>query len=93
MIEAFRRHPRILFVPRLSTVFVWWNVLFPWLDLAYTLCFIPGLVLALLGIYWIAGPVTLILLPLSLLMNGIMYRAGVSIFRAQGLRIKMHDLR
>lgn len=92
MIEAFRRHPRILFVPRLSTVFVWWNVLFPWLDLAYTLCFIPGVVLALLGIYWIAGPVTLILLPMSLLMNGIMYRVGVGIFRTQGLRVRYNPV-
>ena len=48
MMEAFRQHPRILLTPRMSTLFVWWNVLFPWLDLAYTLFFIPGVVLALL---------------------------------------------
>lgn len=28
MMEAFRRHPGILVVPRLSTLFVYWNVLF-----------------------------------------------------------------
>jgi biofilm PGA synthesis N-glycosyltransferase PgaC len=28
MMEAFRRHPRILFARRLSTLFVWWNLLF-----------------------------------------------------------------
>ncbi|MGZ7032993.1 MAG: glycosyltransferase, partial [Thermoanaerobaculia bacterium] len=29
MLEAFRRHPRILKVPRMSTFFVVWNLLFP----------------------------------------------------------------
>ncbi len=63
MMEAFRQHPRILLAPRMSTLFVWWNVLFPWLDLAYTLCFIPGVILACFGVYWVAGPMTLVLLP------------------------------
>ncbi len=92
MMEAFRRHPRILLTPRLSTAFVWWNLFFPWLDLAYTFCFIPGIVLALCGIYWIAGPLTLVLLPLSLLMNGIMYRVGAGLFRSEGLRVRRNPL-
>jgi poly-beta-1,6-N-acetyl-D-glucosamine synthase len=90
MIEAFRRHPRILLAPRLSTVFVWWNLLFPWLDLAFTLCFIPGIVLALLGIYWMAGPLTLILMPLALIINGIMYRIGAGMFKTQGLGVRFN---
>jgi biofilm PGA synthesis N-glycosyltransferase PgaC len=88
MMEAFRQHPRILFTPRMSTLFVWWNVLFPWLDLAYTLFFIPGLVLACFGIYWIAGPLTLVLLPMALLMNYVMYRIGLGMFANQGLRVR-----
>lgn len=92
MMEAFRRHPRILLGPRLSTMFVWWNLFFPWLDLSYTLCFIPGLVLALFGLYWIVGPLTLIVLPLSLLMNGIMYRVGAEMFKSQGLHVRYNPL-
>jgi biofilm PGA synthesis N-glycosyltransferase PgaC len=92
MMEAFRRYPRILFVPRLSTFFIWWNLFFPWLDLAYTLFFIPGLLLALFGIYWIAGPMTLILLPLSMLMNMVMYRVGSRMFRVKGLRVRYNPL-
>jgi biofilm PGA synthesis N-glycosyltransferase PgaC len=88
MMEAFRRFPRILLQPRLSTLFVWWNLLFPWLDLAYTVFFIPGLVLALLGIYWIAGPLTLALLPMALLMNQLMFRVESRMFAAQGLRVR-----
>jgi biofilm PGA synthesis N-glycosyltransferase PgaC len=88
MIEAFRRHPSILFIPRLSTFFVYWNLLFPWLDFAYTVAFIPGVILALFGVYWIAGPMTLALLPMSLLMNLLMYRISARMFDAQGLRVR-----
>lgn len=88
MMEAFRQHPRILVTPRMSTLFVWWNVLFPWLDLSYTLCFMPGIVLALFGIYWVAGPMTLVLMPMALLMNYVMYRIGVRMFAAQNLRVR-----
>jgi poly-beta-1,6-N-acetyl-D-glucosamine synthase len=88
MIEAFRHHPRILFARRMTTLFAWWNLLFPWLDLAYTLFFIPGVILALFGIYWIAGPMTLVLLPMGLLMNYLMYRVGVRMFAEQGLRVR-----
>ncbi|CAG1011349.1 poly-beta-1,6-N-acetyl-D-glucosamine synthase [Rhizobiaceae bacterium] len=90
MMEAFRRHPGILLSPRLSTAFVWWNLFFPWLDLAYTLFFIPGVLLALFGIFWIAGPLTLILLPLALLINAVMYRVGAGMFERQELRVRFN---
>jgi poly-beta-1,6-N-acetyl-D-glucosamine synthase len=92
MMEAFRQHPRILVTPRMSTLFVWWNVLFPWLDLAYTLCFIPGVVIAFFGLYWVAGPMTLILMPMALLMNYVMYRIGVGMFAGQNLRVRKNVL-
>jgi biofilm PGA synthesis N-glycosyltransferase PgaC len=88
MMEAFRRHPSILLIPRLSTFFVYWNLFFPWLDVAYTVAFIPGLILALFGFYWIAGPMTLALLPMSLLMNLLMYRLSARMFDTQGLRVR-----
>ncbi|HJU23146.1 MAG TPA: glycosyltransferase [Casimicrobiaceae bacterium] len=88
MIEAFRRFPDILLKPRLSTLFVWWNVLFPWLDLSYTAFFVPGIVLALLGVFWIAGPLTLALLPLTIGINYVMYRVGSQMFASNGLRVR-----
>lgn len=88
MIEAFRRHPRILFVPRLSTAFIWWDLFFPWLDLAFTLCFIPGIILAFFGYYWIAGPMTLLLLPVSMLMNAVMFHVSKKTFNAEGLTVR-----
>jgi len=88
LMEAFRRHPRILLLPRMSTFFAFWNVLFPWLDFVYTTVFLPGVVLALFGIYWVAGPMTLALLPMALLMNLVMYRISMRMFAAQGLRVR-----
>jgi poly-beta-1,6-N-acetyl-D-glucosamine synthase len=88
MMEAFRRHASLLRKPRMSTLFVWWNLLFPWLDLAYTFFFIPGVVLALFGIYWIAGPLTLALLPMAMAMNFLMYSIGRGMFSRQGLRVR-----
>ena len=92
MIEAFRRHPRILIVPRLSTALVWWDLFFPWLDLAFTLCFIPGIVLAFFGYFWIAGPMTLVLLPISMLMNAVMHHVSKKTFDAEGLTVRRNPL-
>ena len=88
MMEAFRQFPDIVVKPRLATLFVWWNLLFPWLDLTYTLFFIPGVILALFGIYWIAGPLTLALLPMALGINYLMYRVGSQMFASNGLRVR-----
>jgi biofilm PGA synthesis N-glycosyltransferase PgaC len=88
MVEAFKVHPGILLRPRLSTFFIYWNLLFPLLDVAYSFGFIPGLILALFGCYWIAGPMTLLLLPMALLMNMFMFSIGSKMFDTQGLRVR-----
>ena len=61
LIEALQRHRSLLFKRRLVTLFVWWNMLFLPLDLTFTLIFIPGIVAALFGYTWIAGPLTLLI--------------------------------
>ena len=88
LIEAFKEHWRMLFVRRYSTLFVWWNLLFPYLDLVYTFAFIPGIVLALFGIYWIAGPMTLIVLPMAMMVNYLMYSIQNKMFIEQGLKVR-----
>lgn len=92
LIEAFKLHWRLLFKPRMTTLFIWWNLLFPYLDVVYTCAFIPGLVLALFGIYWIAGPMTLLVLPLALLVNFVMFRIQSRMFTEQGLRVRRNVL-
>jgi biofilm PGA synthesis N-glycosyltransferase PgaC len=90
MIEAFKQHPDILLKPMLPTTFVYWNLLFPFLDLIFTLVFIPGIVLGLLGYYWIVGPITLALIPMAMGMNYFMYRIGKKLFRERGLKVRFN---
>lgn len=88
LIEAIQRHPSLLFKRRLTTLFVWWNCLFLPLDLTFTLIFIPGMIAAVLGFYWIAGPLTLLLLPLAVIWNGIIFGIQRRMFKDQGLHVR-----
>jgi biofilm PGA synthesis N-glycosyltransferase PgaC len=92
LIEAFKTHGALLFHLRMTTIFIWWNLLFPYMDLVYTLVFIPGLLLACFGIYWLAGPMTLLVLPMAFLVNYLMYVIQSRMFRAQGLRVRRNPL-
>jgi poly-beta-1,6-N-acetyl-D-glucosamine synthase len=88
LMEAFKGHWRLLFRRRMSTLFIWWNVCFLPLDLIYTLVFIPGLVLALFGHFWIAGPMTVAVLPLTVLWNGIIFRIQSRVYAREGLLVR-----
>ncbi|HET9402961.1 MAG TPA: glycosyltransferase family 2 protein [Burkholderiales bacterium] len=88
MIEAFRYHPDILVMRRLSAFMASWNLLFPCIDFAFTFGFIPGLVLALFGKYWLVGPATLAVIPSAILMGAVMQRLSAQVFTALDLQIR-----
>lgn len=92
LIEAFKLHWPMLFQRRMSTLFIWWNLLFPYMDLVYALFFVPGMILALFGIYWIAGPMTLLVLPAAMLVNYLIYRIQSKMFSEQGLKVRRNPL-
>ncbi|MFA7597418.1 MAG: glycosyltransferase, partial [Novosphingobium sp.] len=92
MVEALEQHKGLLLKRRLTTLFIWWNMLFLPLDLTFTFIFIPGLIAALLGYYWIAGPLTLLLLPLAVIWNAVIFFIQRRMFRNQGLRIRRNLL-
>jgi poly-beta-1,6-N-acetyl-D-glucosamine synthase len=65
------------------------DLLIPALDVAYALVWLPGLVLAATGRYWIVGPYTLAVLPLTLAVNAILYRfQRRRVFNLLGLRVR-----
>jgi biofilm PGA synthesis N-glycosyltransferase PgaC len=65
------------------------DLLIPALDVAYALVWLPGLALAATGRYWIVGPYTLAVLPLTLLVNLILYRfQRRRVFNLLGLRVR-----
>jgi biofilm PGA synthesis N-glycosyltransferase PgaC len=92
LIESFKENWPILFKAQKSTIYIWWNTLFPIIDVAYTFGFIPGLILACFGIYWIVGPMTIALIPMAFLLNIVMYRRGKAMFTQEHLRVRKNYL-
>lgn len=88
LIEAFKFYPQILLKPRLSTFFICWNFFFPILDSVFLFIFLPGVIAALFGYYFIAGPMTLAVLPLTLLVNAGMFQIQRGMFEEQGLKVR-----
>jgi poly-beta-1,6-N-acetyl-D-glucosamine synthase len=69
------------------------DLLIPALDVAYALVWLPGLVLAATGRYWIVGPYTVAVLPLTLVVNAILYRfQRRRVFNLLGLRVRRNTL-
>jgi poly-beta-1,6-N-acetyl-D-glucosamine synthase len=64
------------------------NFLFPFIDATFTLVFVPGIVLAMLGNFAIVGPMTLLVLPLNALLGGVMFYHQRHVFRSLDLRIR-----
>jgi biofilm PGA synthesis N-glycosyltransferase PgaC len=92
MIEAFKANPKILLKPRYSLLYILWNTQFPLMDIAYTIGFVPGVVLALFGKFWIVGPMTLSLIPIAILLNRVMYKAGSAMFKHEHLKIRRNRM-
>lgn len=68
------------------------NLIMPFLDFSYTLFWLPGLFLAFFGFFWIVGPMTLLVLPLTLLSYAILYSYQVYVFRRLNLKIRKNKL-
>lgn len=88
LIETFKINWRILFKPRFITLLVWWNLFFPYMDLVYTVAFIPGIIVAFFGYYFIVGPLTLLLIPMAIIMNYIIFHKQIKTFRENGLKVR-----
>lgn len=93
LIEAIKAHPGILRRPRMNTPFIYMNLLFPYIDFSYLVFFLPGVLLAVFfGIYAVAGPMTLVLLPLAAISNLLMFVKQRRIFAENGLRVRRNYL-
>lgn len=88
LIEAFKAHGSLLFQRHLRTIFIWWNLCFPPMDLVYTFVFIPGLALALFGHFHVVGPLTLAVLPLAALWNLFIFRIQRRTFHRERLTVR-----
>lgn len=93
MIEGLRTYGHIIYTQRRLVAFLMGiDLLFPVLDLAFTVIFLPGVLLALTGHFWIAGPMTLAILPLTMLITYVMFRQQGKVFRDLGLKVRRNRL-
>jgi biofilm PGA synthesis N-glycosyltransferase PgaC len=88
MIEALRAtkpwHQPNMFLKYLAGV----DLVLPYLDFVFTFGWLPGLVLAFFGIYWVVGPMTLLVLPITFASYYVLYRYQRHVFKALDLKIR-----
>jgi biofilm PGA synthesis N-glycosyltransferase PgaC len=91
MIEGLKRYGDLVWKSsRLSAFFVGVDFVIPFIDLFYAFVFLPGVVLALFGHYYIVGPLTLLVIPLAFLIVLVMYKKQKSIFDELGLKVRQN---
>jgi biofilm PGA synthesis N-glycosyltransferase PgaC len=91
MIEGLKQHGRLVWSnSRLSSFFVGVDFIIPFIDLFYAFVFLPGVLLALFGHFYIVGPLTLLVLPLAFLIVLIMYQKQKAVFSELGLKVRQN---
>ena len=88
-LKALSELPGELVRRRRSMMLLVWNLLFPWTDLAFTLGFIPGVILSVAySSHLLMGPMALVLLPAVLLLNLVIFFVMRAMFHDHGLKIR-----
>lgn len=68
------------------------DLLIPYMDLSYTIFFIPGCILALLGKYYIVGPFLIYVFPLTLFTFTVLYLKQKTFFNFLNLKVRKNKL-
>ena len=66
------------------------DFILPVIDFFYAFVFLPGVVLALFGHYYIVGPLTLLVLPLAFLVAAGMYKKQKAVFNLLNLKVRQN---
>ncbi len=91
MIEGLKQHGQLVWsTSRLSAFFVAIDFIIPFIDLFYAFVFLPGVILALRGHYYIAGPMTLLVMPLAFLIVWVMYKKQKAVFDTLDLKVRQN---
>lgn len=93
MIEGLKKFGHLSYSRRGRVgVMVAVDFLFPVMDFVFSLVFIPGLVLALLGHFYIVGPLTLAVIPITFGILYVMYRKQKAVFEELGLKFRRNPV-
>ena len=91
MIEGLKQHGHMVWSnSRLSSFFVGIDFIIPFIDLFYAFVFLPGVILALFGHFYIVGPSTLLVLPLAFSIVLVMYKKQKAVFNELGLKVRQN---
>ncbi len=89
LIEAFKRYPSSIWTIRQNSIFIWMNMLFPFLDFMFLFGFVPGVIFALgFQMYAIVSLLTVTLIPAAILLNYVIYRVQIKVFDEMGLKFR-----
>lgn len=89
MIEGIRTVPPWQQPRPLTRVLTAIDLVIPFMDTTYIFAWVPGLVLACFGHFWLVGPMTVAVLPLTGLVYAILFRRQWrDVFRPLGLRVR-----
>jgi len=93
MIEGLKQHGHLIWrSARLSAFFVGIDFIIPFIDLFYALVFLPGVILAFFGHFYIVGPSTLLVLPVAFLIILVMYNRQKAVFDTLNLKVRTNRL-
>lgn len=93
MIEGLRTVPPWHQPKRFTRVLTGIDMAIPFMDTAYVLAWVPGLVLACFGYFWLVGPMTVAVIPLTAIAYGILFRRQWrDVFKPLGLRVRKNWL-
>src|SRR5437899_6705091 len=93
MIEGLKQHGHLVWSSsRLSGFFVGIDFIIPFIDLFYAFVFLPGIILALFGYYYIVGPLTLLVVPIAFLIVMVMYKKQKAVFDTLNLKVRSNPI-
>ena len=93
MIEGLKQHGHLVWSSsRLSAFFVAIDFIIPFIDLFYAFVFLPGIVLAFFGYYYIVGPLTLLVVPMAFLIVLVMYKKQKAVFDTLNLQVRTNRM-
>jgi biofilm PGA synthesis N-glycosyltransferase PgaC len=88
MIEGLKRYGKLAWQGNLTGFFVGVDFVIPVIDLFYSVVFLPGIILALTGRYYIVGPMTLLVIPIAFLIVVLMMHKQKQVFQELNLKVR-----
>jgi biofilm PGA synthesis N-glycosyltransferase PgaC len=92
MVEGLKRHGSRAWQGNMTGFSVGVDFVTPVIELIYSAAFLPGVILAMTGRYYIAAPMAVLVLPLAFLIAALMLHKQKQVFEALNLKVRRNSL-